>query len=119
MVSYSLVGLVDEDGKTFRYRRVELPFSPSIAVRIVRIMFRRMLGADEATLNRHRLPEVPAPDPRHPHHNVPPRVQADLRTIVPAAQDKWLYLFNPYTEQLHVFEADADGGWQHHSTHDL
>ncbi|GAA4264153.1 hypothetical protein [Dactylosporangium darangshiense] len=76
-------------------------------------------GADEATLSRFRLPDEPAPGPGHPHHNVPPRVQADLRAVVPAAQDEWLYLFSQYTDQLHVFEAAASGEWQHRGTYDL
>ncbi|RKR86853.1 hypothetical protein BDK92_1121 [Micromonospora pisi] len=118
-VSYSLVGILDEDGTTIRYRRVELPLDPDTTVAFVRIVFRRMLTADPDALHRYRLPDEPSPDPDHPHHAVPPRVQADLRTVVPSDRDRWLYLANPYTEQFHVFEAGTDRTWQHHGTHDL
>ncbi|MEV4495689.1 hypothetical protein AB0J84_08300 [Micromonospora arborensis] len=118
-VSYSLVGILDEDGATVHYRRVELPLDPDTTVAVVRAMFRRMFTVDPTTLDRYRLPDNPSPDPHHPHHRIPPRVQADLRAVVPAEQDKWLYLVNPYTNQFHVFEADTDRAWQHHGTHDL
>ncbi|MFI6759564.1 hypothetical protein ACIBF5_10565 [Micromonospora sp. NPDC050417] len=117
--SFSLVGILDEDGTTIHYRRVELSLNPDTTVALVRSIFRWMRTVDPDNLDRYRLPDNPPPDPDHRHHAMPPRVRADLRTIVPAEQDRWLYLANSATEQFHVLEAAADRTWQHHSTHDL
>ncbi|WP_433032279.1 hypothetical protein [Plantactinospora sp. CA-290183] len=114
MSTWSLIGRIHDNGYTFDAVPFDAADQPEM-VSWLRWMWADMFDSktDEFIKGMLRQGRDSATASR------PAKVQGDLRSATSLNVAEWLYLIDPRTEQILVYEATIHDRWLHHSMHPL